>query len=157
MTKGLIRYCLIVVERVYYQRLKMTKILLTIVLVSVHFFTYSQNNIDSCFSTPSTFKAYIENSDSVGITLDHLKKGFKLLVNFAEFKVVKFCVAYIDESNKNPMYYISCHEQPNYHPSRCENFEKNLDGAKKIFIDHIIAERKGKRYCIKQMIYQIRH
>lgn len=134
----------------------MSRLSLLILWVFCNLKGFSQKATDSCLTVPPTIKAYIENTDSIGITLTELKKGFNLLITNPEFKVIRFTFGGMTDKNNYFLYYTHPITQSRFTPDKLEKLQEHIDYTKEIFLDRIIAEKDGKRYCIHQVKYVVR-
>jgi hypothetical protein len=118
---------------------------------------YSQYSMDSCIKAPPAIKAYIPGADSLSVKISDLKNGFRLAINVPNLKVIHFCASYNDELVKSGfMFYYVHYTSDSFYLDKYQPFKEHIDGAKKFFIDWIIAQRGEDRFCIRPIVYDVK-
>jgi hypothetical protein len=118
-------------------------------------FCKSQTYIDTCLLLPKSIRAYISGTDTNQIKLSDIKKGFTLTSTDSSFKITSFRVGYSDASQGN--FYLECRYKGNQY-SLCTEVDSSglhLNGAVRLFIDDIQAEKNNRCYNYWALIYKI--
>jgi hypothetical protein len=133
----------------------MQKGIYLLVFCFLSLFCRSQTTQDTCLLLPKSIRAYISGTDSNQIKLSDIKKGFILASTDSSFKITGFSVGYIDEAQGG--FYLECHYEGNRY-SLCTQYDPSglhLNGAAKLFIDKIQAEKNNRCYNYWGIIYKI--
>ena len=133
----------------------MQKCIYLLALCFLSLFCRSQTTKDTCLLLPKSIRAYILGTDTNQIKLSDVKKGFTLTSTDSSYKITRFRVGYVDASQGG--LYLECRYEGNQY-SLCTQFDPSglhLNGAVRLFIDDIQAEKNNRCYNYWAIIYKI--